>query len=51
MGSNRRGQVGQAGGHPLWVPTGPLGLLEDRPSGRVANPGLPLGFVIVTENI
>ena len=39
-----RGKSGQAGGDPLWVLTGPPGLLEDRPSGPVANPGLPLGF-------
>ena len=41
---------GQAGGDPLWVPTGPPGFLQDRPSGPVANPSLPLGFVIVAEN-
>ena len=46
-----RGKLGQAGEDPLWVPTGPPGLLEDRSSGPVANPGLPLGFVIVAENI
>ena len=46
-----RGKSGQAGGDPLWVLTGPPGLLEDRPSGPVANPGLPLGFAIVAENI
>ena len=39
-----RGKSGQAGGNALWVPTGPQGSLEDRPSGPVANPGLPLGF-------
>ena len=44
---------GQAGGDldPLWVLTGPPGLLEDRPSGPVAYPGLPLGFAIVAESI
>ena len=46
-----RGKSGQAGGDPLWVLTGPPGLLEDRPSGPVANPGLPLGSAIVAENI
>ena len=51
MGSNRQGQVGAGQGRPLWVPTSPLGFLEDRPSGPLANPGLPLGFVIVAENI
>ena len=35
--------LGQTGGDPLWVPTGPPGFLEDRPSGPVANPGLPPG--------
>ena len=42
---------GQAGGDPVWVPTGPPGLLKDRPSGPVANTGLPLGFAIVAENM
>ena len=46
-----RGKSGQARRDPLWVPTGPPGLLEDRPSGPVAKPGLPLGFVIVAEYI
>ena len=42
-----RGKSGKARADPLWVPTGPSGLLKDRPSGPVANPGLPLGFVVV----
>ena len=42
MGSNMQGQVGAGRGRP---PLGPhrAPLLEDRPSGPVANPGLPLG--------